>query len=131
MIESVQTYEDEWVQWWTKAQPDWRSVETWLFPKDDPGTEDWGSLFSSGKDGLYIVVMSLSWWAHALDPAVDSKIYDAVSDVSWVMEQLIISLTDDDTFLDSSPSTSPSPPPTKRRQSFKVGPPKKRRNVKE
>ena len=75
--------------------------------------------------------MSLSWWAHALDPAVDSKIYDAVSDVSWVMEQLIISLTDDDTFLDSSPSTSPSPPPTKRRQSFKVGPPKKRRNVKE
>ena len=131
MIKSVQTYEDEWVQWWTKAQPDWRSVETWPCPKDDPGTEDWGSLFSSGKDGLYIVVMSLSWWAHALDPAVDSKIYDAVSDVSWVMEQLIISLTDDDTFLDSSPSTSPSPPSTKHHQSFKVGPPKKRRNVKE
>ena len=131
MIESVQMYEDEWVQWWTKAQPDWRSIETWPFPKDDPGTEDWGSLFSSGKDGLYIVVMSLSWWAHALDPAVDFKIYDAVSDVSWVMEQLIISLTDDDTFLDSSPSTSPFLPPTKCRQSFKVGPPKKCRNVKE
>ena len=131
MIESVQTYEDEWVQWWTKAQPDWRSVETWPFPKDDPGTEDWGSLFSSGKDGLYIVATPLSWWAHALDPAVDSKIYDTVSDVSWVMEQLIISLTDDDTFLDSSPSTSPSPPLTKHCQSFKVGPLKKCRNVKE
>ena len=125
-IESVQTYKDEWVKWWTKAQLEWRNVERWPFSQDNTGTGDWGDLFSSGKDGLYIVIMSLSWWVHTLDLGADSKVYEAISDVSWVMEHIITSLSADTIVGDSLPPATPLPP-AKCCKSFKVGPPTKRR----
>ena len=60
-IESVKMYKDEWVMWWTAAQPEWRETEHWPFPQCKLAEEDWRDLFLSGKDGLFIVVMSLSW----------------------------------------------------------------------
>lgn len=114
------------VKWWTKAQLEWRNVEYWPFSQDDTGTGDWGDLFSSGKDGLYIFIMSLSWWVHTLDPGADPKVYKAISNVSWVMEHIITSLSADAIVSNSSPPATPSPP-AKCRKSFKVGPPTKHR----
>ena len=124
-IESVKTYEDEWVTWWTAAQPEWRETEHWPFPQCELAEEDWGDLFSSGKDGLFIVVMSLSWWIHARDPAVDSKVDDAISDVFWVLESLIASLSIAVAARDSQLPATP-PPRAKRPKSIKIGPPTKR-----
>lgn len=121
MIKSIQTYEDKWVKWWTEAQPKWRNTRNWPFPQDDVGTGDWDDLFLGGKDGLYIVVMSLSWWAHARDPVVDSKVEDAISDVCWVMGHLITSLSAVTAYDSTPPATPPPPtnhpePTTKRRR---------------
>ena len=128
MIESVEEYGDQWVKWWTAAQPEWRRAEGWPFPRDDDtDVGDWGQLFAGGKDGLFIVVMSLSWWAHTRDPDVDSGIDDAVHDVSWVIKHLITSLSTahDPLPVTPPPQTKHSKPP-KPPKSIKIGPPRKR-----
>ena len=65
---------------------------SWPFSQDEAVIRDWGQLSLGSKDGLFLVVMTLAWWVHAQDPVVDSKLYDAISDVSWVMNHLITSL---------------------------------------
>ena len=103
-IASITSFEEHWVQWWSAAQPEWRDTERWPFLQD--GTAgDWGRLSSGGKDGLFLVVVSLGWWVHARDPAADCKLDAAISDVSWVLEQLITSLSADAIASDSSPDT--------------------------
>ena len=50
-------------------------------------------LSGGGKDGIFLIVMSIGWWAHAHDRAVDSKLDAAIGDVSWVIKQLVASLS--------------------------------------
>ena len=68
MIESVEEYGDQWVKWWTAAQPEWRGAEGWPFPQDNnTNMGDWGQLFVGGKDGLFIVIMpETQTWTQAL-----------------------------------------------------------------
>ena len=113
-IASIKDFEDQWVQWWTAAQPEWRSTESWPFPKGEVEGE-WGRLLSGGKDGLFLVVMSLGWWAHARDPTEDSVFVAAIGDVSWVMQQLITSLSAR-AIAPTSPPDAPVTPSQQRRQ---------------
>lgn len=82
------------MKWWSAAQPGWRDTRSWPFlqGEDEAIAQDWGQLSLGGKDGLFLVVVTLAWWVHARDPAVNSKLDDAVSDVSWVISRLITSL---------------------------------------
>jgi hypothetical protein len=128
-IKSIQVFEDKWLKWWARCQPKWRKTERWPFPQDDADVGDWERLPLGGKDGLFIVVMSLGWWAHARDPAVDSKLDDAIDDVSWVTKHLNTSIAAEVLAHDSSPPSTPAPPtPPAPLQagSRKIGPPRKR-----
>jgi hypothetical protein len=129
------------VQWWSAAQPEWRDTSSWPFLRDQ-AAEDWGGLALGGKDSLFVVVITLGWWVHARDPAADSKVDDAISDVSWVMKNLVSSLAADAITRSPSPNSpatpsqrprSPSlePPSTSQKRvqrvaSLKTGRPKKR-----
>jgi hypothetical protein len=91
-ITSIDEFKHQWIQWWTAAQPKWRNTEHWPFPQDK--VEDhWGGLSSGGKDGLFLVVMSLGWWVHAQDSAMDITLDAAICDVSWVLKHLVTSLS--------------------------------------
>ena len=109
LIQSVQDFEDKWIQWWTKIQPEWRDTENWPFPQDDATEEDWGHLLEGGKDGLFIVVVSLGWWIHARVLLEKSKVADAIIDVSWVITNIVSRLSTDVTTSNSPPAPSPTP----------------------
>ena len=92
-IKSVQEFEQKWIQWWTAAQPHWRVTQDWPFEKGDVAGEDWGDLLEGGKDGIYLFIVSLAWWIHARDPAEESRVDEAIGDVSWVLQNLLYRLS--------------------------------------
>jgi hypothetical protein len=59
-----------------------RDIEDWLFAQDSAGHRDWGNLPNGRKDSLFLIVVSLGWWIHARDPSEDSKVDNAIADVT-------------------------------------------------
>lgn len=126
-IKSVKDFEDEWIAWWSAIQPQWRSAEGWPFKQKDATGEDWGHLLDGGKDGLFLVVVSLGWWIHAQVPSKESKVGDAIADVAWVVNNLVSCLSADATTSDSSTNnTTPSTLRQKRSERINIGHPAKR-----
>jgi hypothetical protein len=78
----------EWHKWWRFIQPGWRTDETRVLPD----AADWAALASGGPNGLFLVIMSLSWWARA-DKIQSNKVSDkfmlAVDEVHWVMTEIL------------------------------------------
>ena len=119
------------MQWWSAIQPHWRDTGEWPWVKEDAAGRDWGHLVDGGKDGLFLVVVSLGWWIHARDLSEESKVDDAVMDVVWVLDNIISLLAADAATSDSvSDSSVSSRPRQKRTKSVKIGPPSKRRRSK-
>jgi len=92
-IGSIDKFQADWVAWWSVTQPQWRQTSSWPFEQGDAAGRDWGTLLNGGKDGLFLVVVSLGWWINARDPAVDSRVDDAVADVTWVLDNLVSTLS--------------------------------------
>jgi hypothetical protein len=79
--------------WWIALQPRWRLAEDGSFNYNVPEDEDWHVLHKGGKAGLYTVVVALSWWVRALSSEVPSlRVWKAVHDVRWVIEQISMKL---------------------------------------
>jgi len=155
LIASLPNYEELWIGWWTSLQPDWRNTGSWPLPRSPSADGSWDELLVGGKDGLFIVVMSLSWWivecAKGEGESEESELEEALADISWVLSNLVSVLSAGDTEPTSppastrsllSPSTkksrhatsvlvSASPGGSQRRpqRTAKIGPPKKRSRV--
>ena len=71
-------------------------------------------MLEGGKDGLFIVVVSIGWWIHARDPSDESKVDDAILDVAWVINN-IISCLSAEAIGSNSPFTTPSTAPRRKR----------------
>jgi hypothetical protein len=88
-ITNVEQFQAKWIFWWKSCQPNGRSTATWPLSRDDAEALDWTRLNVTGPHGLFPVVMSTSWWASA-DPGPHRAVFDAaVTDLSWVIENLI------------------------------------------
>ena len=88
-ITSIEEFEAKWIEWWSAAQPEWRDTQSWPLQMGNASGKDWGHLLNGGKDGMYLVVVSLGWWIHAQDPSKESHLYNAIRDVSWVLQSLL------------------------------------------
>jgi hypothetical protein len=127
-ITSLHTYEQLWIGWWVSLQPDWRKG-SWPLPRDSPADGSWDKLFVGGKDGLFIVLMTLSWWIteHTKGEAEDSELDEAITDVSWVFSNLVSALSAGDP---GQPFPSSSVPPQgsqlRPQRGMRIGPPRKR-----
>lgn len=89
-ITSASTYGTEWVEWWTAAQPRERDVQQWPFSRDADGDISWGKFPANGKDGIFLAVMALSWWAPAIRSSNEITTFEeAVTDLHWVIRELI------------------------------------------
>ena len=98
------SYGDEWVKWWKAAQPKERDTEQWPFPRNVNGDAGWHRFPAIGKDGIFVAVMALSWWASAArSPSEITFFEEAVTDLHWVIQELIRVKTTSD--------LSPSHPP--------------------
>lgn len=98
---------------------------SWPFAQEEDAG-DWGDLPNGGKDGLFLVVLSLGWWIDVRDPSEESKVDDTVEDVTWVIDNLVAFLyadainpesstdvhpdSDADTVAPDSPTTRPRMP---------------------
>ena len=111
-IESVQEFENEWVQWWSEIQPEWRDTKDWPFAQEDAVGRCWGHLPKGGKYGLFLIVISLGWWIDVRDPLEASKVDAAVADVSWVLKNLVTvligSVADSDSDTDDPAADDPA-----------------------
>jgi len=136
-IPSLPNYEKFWICWWSSLQPDWRCIGDWPLACDAGGT--WDKLLIGGKDGLFIVVMTLAWWIteYTNSGGEDSELEEAIKDVSWVLSNLVSVLSTRDANRPSSTLplpphlTSPSVPASggskyRSQQVAKIGPPRKR-----
>lgn len=78
-----------WRLWWRSLQPDWRANGTWPPSRDVPDDEDWEDLCKGGINGLFLIVMCLSWWGPVAVSNKDRADFDAAKeDVLWVFEQI-------------------------------------------
>ena len=78
-----------WWKWWEGLQPAWRVVQTRTTPDDYVAADDWPKLRKAGNNGIFTVILALSWWMENIKKGDGaSKFFEARDDVSWVLDQL-------------------------------------------
>ncbi|KAF9778489.1 hypothetical protein BJ322DRAFT_1014551 [Thelephora terrestris] len=94
VISDVVAYAERWRLWWVECQPLKRATATWPLPHEPLSATEWGKLLNGGKYGLFLFVISLSWWARSPGLVLSStELAAAISDVGWVLRQLADVLT--------------------------------------
>ncbi|TFK80228.1 hypothetical protein K466DRAFT_504261 [Polyporus arcularius HHB13444] len=83
-IKDEVAYAEKWWRWWGGLQPSWRPRGADGRPVVG-GEGDWADLKKPGKNGLLIVLLTLTWWDDAATDATRSQWHAAVEDVSWVI----------------------------------------------
>jgi hypothetical protein len=92
-VSDVASYRNSWILWWTSCQPAWRRSKGWPLPREDEGTTNWVKVGIRGQNGLFLVVMSTTWWAYSIKSEEEWREFDeAVEDVEWVIGQVAHSL---------------------------------------
>lgn len=83
-----------WQSWWYELQPEWRRLPNGAVSKDVPDKgEQWDALCQGGKNGLFMAVLALGWWAAALgEVSDDDELCSALGDATWVMQHMARSL---------------------------------------
>ena len=74
--------------WWLTIQPTTRKA--WP-PTYEPLPEDFSFDYFNrgGPNGVFLMILCLSWWANALTPKTDHTNFKlVVHDVHWVLEQI-------------------------------------------
>ena len=90
VIVDANSYGTEWVKWWKAAQPKERDAEQWPFPRSVNGDAGWHRFPAIGKDGIFVAVMALSWWASAIKSPNEITFFEeAVTDLHWVIQELM------------------------------------------
>jgi hypothetical protein len=86
-------YGATWMLWWIKMQPVWREGESLV--KVQSTNTDWEPILRGGSNGLFLVVTSLSWWVYAIGPdnQFHSELVKAITDVEWVLSELVTVLS--------------------------------------
>lgn len=92
-IDDTDAYSRTWIAWWTTCQPSWRQHKGWPLPREEGRNVNWGKLGARGQNGIFIVVMSTTWWAACLKPTDNRVAFDeAVDDIRWVIGRILESL---------------------------------------
>lgn len=73
-------------------QPAWRDGDS--LGMAIPANADWGSVLRGGPNGLFLVILALSWWVEGMQPdQQDLELFKAVNDVEWVLSELVATLS--------------------------------------
>jgi hypothetical protein len=89
----VREFAVEWREWWNNIQPSWRSGGSGPLHGDCPPDADWKVLHRGGSNGIFIVVMCLSWWGKFVTSPTDRELFDAaVEEVALVFENVSTSI---------------------------------------
>ncbi|KAA1480071.1 hypothetical protein DENSPDRAFT_748310, partial [Dentipellis sp. KUC8613] len=97
-ISQPKVYMDPWLVWWKSLQPSYR-IKGDGVPMDRAEKHDeWDQLLVGGVNGVYIIIITLSWILRSIQNLGDSgdsiakklrdEAQELVVDVSWVLDQL-------------------------------------------
>jgi hypothetical protein len=91
VIDDIKVFSRSWWTWWEGLQPEWRIAAGRPFSQKVPlGEVSWESLFKSGCNGFFIVVLTISWWLTAVKGNLDDEDFSqAFSDVLWTTDCII------------------------------------------
>lgn len=80
------------MQWWMSMQPQCRrnvsDLGSWPLVRVEPGDRaEWNGLWKGGPNGLFLALISLSWWLWAASENDESleNVLSAVSEMVWVL----------------------------------------------
>lgn len=101
--------------WWQTLQPTERGDTGDARPSASIPFESWSRLTCSGRNGLYLVLLGLFWWRHALDQIADGvegsthyEAWDSVAiDVLWALSAWTTCCPSPSSSRSSSPASSP------------------------
>lgn len=111
VVNDAHAYGTQWVKWWMTAQPKERNAQKWPFSRDANASIGWGKFPANGKDGMFVAVMAMSWWATSVRSPEEVLFFEeAVADIHWVIQELIRFKTADP--LSPPPSLSPQDEPS-------------------
>ncbi len=93
-IKSLAMFVTTWKKWWLRLQPPCRRPDGGAWPplRTMPASaDDWSAVKRGGCNGLFMVIMALSWWVHhaAEDPALLLEARNAAEDVHWVCTAML------------------------------------------
>lgn len=89
VITDAYHYGTRWAKWWMAAQPQERDVQQWPPPRNAISDAGWHRFPAHGKDGLFIAVMALAWWAPAVQSLDEIAFFEqGVTDLHWVIQEL-------------------------------------------
>lgn len=108
------------MSWWSASQPEWRNTGEWPFEQEDAVGHQWGDLPDGGKDGIFLILVSLGWWVLAQGSSQDPRVGEAITDVAWVVNNLVSLLA-----VEATAPDSPSPPSPPRKKCLKRSDPPK------
>ncbi|TFY50296.1 hypothetical protein EVG20_g11603 [Dentipellis fragilis] len=87
-----------WSTWWVSLQPAYRIKEGSARMDHAEKDDEWDHLVVGGNNGIYIIVISLSWLLRSIQAFTDSggdgverlrqEAQQLVDDVCWVFEQI-------------------------------------------
>ena len=113
-VANVSSYCSNWIEWWTLCQPSWHRNKGWPLPRDNASTTNWAKVCARGQSGLFLLIMSTTWWAASIRSEKDwSEFDEAMDDLHWVICQATDSL--------KTLSTPALPAPTKTSQQLASG----------
>ncbi|KAG6825567.1 hypothetical protein H0H92_003238 [Tricholoma furcatifolium] len=83
-------------QWWRDMQPEWRTqgvADGESLTRNVPVDVDWGKMSFGGNNGMFLVLLGLSFWALASDFTATQNTFDElIDDVSWAFKTMVGSL---------------------------------------
>lgn len=93
-IRDLERFASRFKEWWGEVQPEGRRKDSLgRFIQHDEPEVDWDEIRFSGKNGLFTAVAGLCFWGQALG-SDEARLFcvdwfDCVSDVSWVLNELV------------------------------------------
>jgi hypothetical protein len=92
-VDDVPAFAKTWAKWWGSLQPKSRVLRGKPLQRSVDADEGWGELMKGSINGFFTVVMSLAWWWQGVKSAPQRKVwFEAVDDVRWVQDQMIMKL---------------------------------------
>lgn len=89
----IEDYSTSWWLWWKSLQPTWRA-ETLSRDFRGVGDYDWDELRKGTQNGFFVLILSLGLWLRGLQNKEEKGRWpcgDAISEVEWVLDQMIAS----------------------------------------
>ncbi|KAJ7021070.1 hypothetical protein C8F04DRAFT_973231, partial [Mycena alexandri] len=90
-IMDVFSFAVKWWAWWVDINPKWRARTAGVAIRlEKKGDGDWGSVASTGPNGMLNVLICLRWWFDALrgDEGGMGGWKEALEDVVWALERI-------------------------------------------